>query len=139
MSTPTSALLLHNMAGQVIADPAGFLRLNWSTHARTFGETCAMFTTAAAALQRYGWERILVNQLSMRPFTPQEQQWISTVWLPYAVKESHYRFGAVVVASNLLTRLATSYITTSTPELPLRYRSFDREETAISWLLMQSS
>lgn len=130
-----SAILLKNNAGQVIVDPAGFLRLHWSDQPRTFAETCAMFTTAAAALARYEWGRILISQINMRPFSPQEQ--ISQQWLPEAVRTSGYRYGAVVVATNVLTRLATAYVTASFADLPLRYRSFDAEQEAITWLLQQ--
>ena len=131
------AVLLKNAAGQVIVDPAGFLRLHWSDQPRTFAETCAMFTTAAGALARYEWGRILINQVNMRPFSPQEQEWISQQWLPAAVRTSGYRFGAVVVATNVLTRLATAYVTTSFADLPLRYRSFDAEQESIAWLMQQ--
>lgn len=137
---PTDApftILLTNAAGQVLADPAGFLRLHWSGPSRTLADTQAMFTTAAQALSQYGWGRILVNQVHMLPFTPQEQLWISQEWLPAAVRDSGYRAGAVVVATNVLTRLATAFVTSSAPELPLRYRSFDLETKAIQWLLTQ--
>lgn len=131
------AILLKNNAGQVIVDPAGFLRLHWSDQPRIFADTCAMFTTAAAALVRYEWGRILINQVNMQPFSPQEQEWISQQWLPEAVRTSGYRFGAVVVATNVLTRLATAFVTTSFADLPLRYRSFDAEREAVTWLTQQ--
>lgn len=130
-------VLLQNAAGQVLVDPAGFLRLEWDSQPRTFAHIQAMFTTAAQALAQRGWSRILINQVAMIPFSPQEQQWISTEWLPAAVTVSGYRVGAIVVATNVLTRLATAFITTNVSGLPLRYRSFDTEEDAISWLLSQ--
>jgi hypothetical protein len=131
------AILLKNNAGQVIADPGNYLRLHWSDQPRTFADTCAMFTTAAAALARYEWGRILINQVKMQPFSPQEQEWISRQWLPEAVRTSGYRFGAVVVATDVLTRLATAFVTTSFSDLPLRYRSFDAEQQALTWLMQQ--
>lgn len=137
MSPATLTSLLKNAAGQVLADPTGFLRLHWSASPRALPDTQAMFVTAARALRQYGWGRILINQVQMAPFTPQEQRWISQEWLPGAVHESGYRAGAVVVATNVLTRLATAYITTNSPEPLLRYRSFDLEAVAIEWLLMQ--
>ena len=130
-------ILLKNAAGQVLADPAGFLRLHWGGQPRPFAHTQAMFTTAAQALRQRGWGRILINQVAMIPFNSREQQWIRDEWLPAAVVESGYRAGALVVATNVLTRLATAYITTSAPALPLRYRSFDTEAAAVSWLLEQ--
>jgi hypothetical protein len=136
-NNPLLTVLLKNAAGQVLADPAGFLRLNWGSQPRPFAHTQAIFTTAAQALEQYGWSRILISQVGMMPFNPQEQDWIATKWLPAAVQQSGYRAGAIVVATNVLTRLATSYITTSALALPLRYRSFDSEAAAVSWLLQQ--
>jgi hypothetical protein len=133
----SSIVLLQNAAGQVVVESGNYLRLHWSNQPRTFADTCAMFTTAAAALERYAWGRILINQVNMRPFSPQEQQWISQQWLPEAVRTSGYRFGAVVVATDVLTRLATSFVTASFADLPLRYRSFDAESEAIAWLTRQ--
>lgn len=104
---------------------------------RALADTQAMFTIAAQALNEHGWSRILVNQVHMLPFTPQEQLWISQEWLPAAVRDSGYRAGAVVVATNVLTRLATAFVISSVPQLPLRYRSFDLEKMAIQWLLTQ--
>ena len=131
------ATFLTSTAGQVFADPAGFVRVHWSGQPRTLAETRAMLTTAATTLERYGWGRILTNQTSMLPFSPEEQQWITQEWLPAAVLTSGYRFGAVVVSANVLTRLATAFVTTNFSDLPLRYRSFDGEAEAIAWLLQQ--
>lgn len=133
----SSVLVLNSNAGQVSADPAGFVRIHWSGQSRTFAETRAMLTAATTTLARYGWGRVLVNQVHMQPFLPQEQLWIAEEWLPAAVRTSGYRFGAVVVSTNVLTRLATAYVTTSFADLPLRYRSFDAESEAIAWLLQQ--
>lgn len=134
LASPT--ILLQNTAGQAIGEPAGYLRLQWGSQPRPFADTCALFAAAAAALERYAWGRILVDQVHMRPFTPQEQLWISQEWLPAAVRVSGYRFGAVVVAANVLTRLATAFVTSS-PEPGLRYRSFSTEQEAVGWLLRQ--
>jgi hypothetical protein len=135
-SAAYSVLLLDNAAGQVTAEPAGYLCLAWGSQPRQLADTRAMFTTAAQALRQRSWSRILINQVVMPPFTPQEQLWISQEWLPAAVRESGYRFGAVVLAANVLTRLATAFVT-SIPELPLRYRSFGTEKEALEWLLQQ--
>jgi hypothetical protein len=129
-------LVFQNNAGQVIAEPGAFLRLNWNGQPRAFADTCAMFTAAAEALRQHGWGRILIDQMQMQPFSSHEQLWISQQWLPAAVRESGYRFGAVLLAANVLTRLATAFVT-STPELPLRYRSFSTEVEALDWLIQQ--
>jgi hypothetical protein len=129
-------LLFTNAAGQLLADPAGFLRTTWTTQPRTLADTQALFTSMSTALHQRGWSRILINQVTMRSFSAAEQQWIGQEWLPRAVR-SGYRCGAVVVSTDIYARLATAFITTSVGGLPLRYRSFDQEAEAIAWLRQQ--
>ena len=132
-------VLFSNSAGRLLADPDGFLRAYWSAQPRALSDTQALFTGMGAALRQYGWGRILVNQVQMPPFSPAEQPWITQTWLPQAVQDSGYRYGAVVVAADIFARLATSFITTSVGGLPLRYRSFDAEADAVAWLGQQPS
>lgn len=136
MPTPLPSLYFENTAGEVLTDPTGFLRTNWSSHRRTPEATKAIFENMLRALQQRGWSRILVNQLDMIPFTPEEQQWIAHDWLPRAV-QAGYRHGAVVVSPNVLVRLATAFVTTSIQGLPLVYRSFNAEMDARRWLELQ--
>ena len=133
MATPSP--LFKNDAGQLTADPAGFMRMEWSGAPRTMAATQGLLTHLAQALQQRGWHKVLANQTSMPPFSPAEQAWISQEWLPQAVYEGGYRYGAIVVSTDTYARLATAYITTSVGGLPLRYRSFDDVGQATAWLL----
>lgn len=138
MSVISHALVyFENAAGQLLPDPAGFLRAHWSGNQRDLADTQALFTQMRHALEHFGWSRILINQIGMRPFTSAEQQWVAQQWLPVAVQESGYRHGAVVVSPEVMVRLATSYITTQIKSMPLVYRSFDAEDEAVHWLLQQ--
>ena len=60
---------------------------------------------------------------------------MSTEWLPQAVSESGYRFGAVQVAQNGFARLTRTQLMMATRELTHSYRTFEIEETAVAWLL----
>lgn len=130
-------LYFQNTAGRLLEDPAGFLRADWSSNARSLEDTCALFTHMRQALKRHNWSRILVNQLNMRPFSTAEQQWVSKEWIPLAVEEGGYRHGAVVVSPEVMVRLATAYVTTHVQNLPLTYRSFETDAEATQWLLRQ--
>ena len=136
MNPSLPSLYFENSAGEVLTDPAGFLRTNWSGQRRTLPATQAVFENMLRALQRHGLSRILVDQSQMVPFTSEEQQWIAREWLPRAV-QGGYRYGAVVVSPNVLVRLATAFITTTVLGLPLVYRSFDAAAEARRWLLQQ--
>ena len=111
------------------------MRMEWSGAPRTMAATQGLLTHLAQALQQRGWHKVLANQTSMPPFSPAEQAWISQEWLPQAVYEGGYRYGAIVVSTDTYARLATAYITTSVGGLPLRYRSFDDVGQATAWLL----
>ncbi|WP_201979632.1 hypothetical protein [Hymenobacter rubidus] len=131
-------LLFKNAGGELLADPAGYLRANWSAGPRTAADTRALFEQMLQQLRQRRWDRILVNQVGMQPFTSAEQQWIAINWLPRAVQEGGYRFGAVVVSNDVLVRLATAFVTTHVQGLPLVYRSFENEVEAVQWLVKQS-
>lgn len=130
------AIYFKNAAGQLLEDTAGFLRVNWSSNPYRPEEVRALFTHMAYALRRNSWSRILINQVGMRAFSQEEQQWITQEWLPLAV-QAGYRHGAVVVSEDVMVRLATAYITTQVNNLPLIYRSFINEAEALQWLLQQ--
>jgi len=132
-------LLFTNSAGQLAANPAGFLHVTWGPGARTLTATQALFEQLLEQLQQHNWSRVLVDQRAMLPFEKAEQTWITTDWLPRAVREGGYRYGAVVVSPTVLVRLATAFITTYVQGLPLTYRSFDSEADALHWLTQQPS
>ena len=133
----TPAPLFENAAGQLLADPAGLLRLVWSSQPRQLADTQALFGAVGQALRQRGWGRMLANQTQMPPLTPAEQQWLSQEWLPGEGRRSGYRSIAIVVSHNVLGRLATAAVTTVQPEGGPRYRSFDDEAAALAWLLRQ--
>lgn len=134
MTAATLPVLFANPAGQLAADPAGFMRMSWSAGPRTLADTQALLTQLAQALRQRGWGKVLADQTLMPSFSPTEQQWVAQEWLPAAVQHSGYRYGAIVVSSNTYARLATAFITTSVGRLPLRYRSFDSAAQASAWL-----
>ncbi|NML66558.1 hypothetical protein HHL22_15220 [Hymenobacter sp. RP-2-7] len=131
------ALLFENAAGQVLADSAGFLRLVWSANARQLTDTQSLMRAVSQHLRQRGWSRLLGDQTNLVPFSPEEQHWIGQEWLPGEARTSGYRHGAILVSSHVLSRLATAAITSAQPASGLRYRSFDDEATAVSWLLRQ--
>jgi len=137
MHQPALRPLFENNAGRLVADDAGFLRTTWSGQRSTLADTQGLFNAMLRGLQQRRWSRILVNQVQMPSFTPAEQQWVSKSWLPRAVAEGGYRFGAVVVSPDVLVRLATAFVTTNVQGLPLVYRTFDTDAQATEWLAQQ--
>lgn len=135
MAVASLSVLFKNPAGQLAADPVGFVRMTWSAAPRTLADTQELLTELTQALRQRNWGKVLANQTVMPSFSPAEQLWIAQQWLPPAVQVHGYRYGAIVVSTNTYARLATAFITTNVQGLPLRYRSFDDEAHAAAWLL----
>lgn len=126
-----------NTVGSVWEEPAGYLRLEYYSGLRQEAQFRALLTHARHAMQRHGWSRMLVNQQQMSPFTPAEEAWMTTEWLPQAVHESGYRQGAVVVAHDVFARLAMTGLVMTSRKLGHTYRNFESEKEAADWLLTQ--
>lgn len=130
-------LAFANNAGQILEDAAEFLRIEWSSRPCDADDARSLFDHLLEALRRRGWSRVLVNQIGMAPFTPDEQQWVAHDWLPRAVQAGGYRHGAVIVSPDVFVRLATTFVTSKVQDLALTYRTFNFEAEAVRWLLQQ--
>jgi hypothetical protein len=127
-----------NNAGCLWEEPLGYLQLEYYAGARSETQFQALLTHAQQAMKRHGWHRMLVNQQAMSAFTPIEEAWMMNEWLPRAVREAGYRYGAVVVAHNVFARLAMAGIVMTSRKLGHTYRNFEQEPDAIAWLLQQA-
>lgn len=136
---PLPALAFADNAGQILEDAAEFVRIEWGSRPRGPSDAQGLFDHLLQALQRRGWSRVLVNQIGMAPFTPDEQQWVAHDWLPRAVPAGGYRHGAVIVSPAVFVRLATTFVTSKVQNLALTYRTFNFEARAVRWLLTQPS
>ncbi|RAK68206.1 hypothetical protein [Hymenobacter edaphi] len=128
-------LYFENRAGRISDDPAGFARLTYFAGQRSEDELRALLGHVTRLLARRPDGRLLVDQRLMQPFSASEQQHMTQQWLPAAVAEGGYRYGAVLQAHDVFARLATAAVTTQGRDLNLTYRYFDDEPAAVQWLL----
>ncbi|WP_310394696.1 STAS/SEC14 domain-containing protein [Hymenobacter sp.] len=132
---PTArTIYFENSVGRIWEEPDAYLRLEYRPGPREETHFRALLNHLAQALARRGWHRILVDQQAMAPFSPGEQEWMTTQWLPRAVHEHGYRLGAVVVAHNVFARLVMNQLVMATRDLPHTYRTFERDADAVAWL-----
>jgi hypothetical protein len=126
-----------NNAGCLWEEPEAYIRLEYYAGVRSEVQFQALLTHAQQAMKRHGWSRMLVNQQAMSAFTPTEATWMMNDWLPRAVDEGGYRYGAVVVAHDVFARLAMMGIVMTSRKLVHLYRNFEDEPDAVAWLLAQ--
>lgn len=136
MSTPTTrTLYFENSIGRIWEEPAGYVRLEYRSGARETVQFRAILTHLVQALARHRWSKALIDQRAMAPYSPAELDWMSNEWLPRAVREYGYRFGAALVAHDVFARLAMNQLVMGNRGLPHTYRTFEAESDALAWLL----
>ena len=134
MPSAARSLYFENSVGRLWEEPAGYLRLEYKPNPRETVQFRAILTHTAQALSRRQWANILVDQRQMAPFDPVEQAWMTNEWLPNAVREHGYRFGAALVAHDVFARLAMNQLVMASRDLPHTYRTFEDESSALTWL-----
>lgn len=137
MPVASRTIYFKNNTGCVWEEPQGYVRLDYTPGVREETQFRALLTHARQAMRRHSWNKMLINQQQMSAFTPTEERWMIHEWLPQAVQEDGYRYGAVIVAHNVFARLATANLVLSSRQLGHIYRNFEREEEAVVWLLAQ--
>jgi len=137
MTAATRTIYFKNNAGCAWEEPEGYLRLDYYPGPREEAQFRALLTHIRQAMQRHGWGRLLVNQQQMSPFSATEEAWMMNEWLPVAVRENGYRYGAVIVAHDVFARLAMTGIVMTSRKLGHTYRNFEHEKEAVAWLLTQ--
>ncbi len=135
MNQSPRSLYFENGSGRIWEEPDHYLRLEYRSGPRELVQFRALLTHMGQALARRKWDKALIDQRAMAPLSPSEQAWMATEWLPRAVTEGGYRYGAVLVAHDVFARLAMNELVLSTRDLPHTYRTFEAEETALDWLL----
>jgi hypothetical protein len=138
MRKPTRSLYFENGIGRIWEEPEGYLRLEYFPGPRETVQFRALLTHTAQAMSRRQWDKMLIDQREMAPLNPGEQDWMTNEWLPRAVNENGYRYGAILVAHNVFARLATTQYVMASRGLPHTYRTFETQATAAAWLLEQS-
>ncbi|MGI4761099.1 MAG: hypothetical protein ACRYF0_10355 [Janthinobacterium lividum] len=135
MPTVSRTIYFKNNVGCLWEEPEAYLRLEYFSGPREEVQFRALLTHARQAMQRRSWSRLLVNQQQMSPFTPGEETWMVNEWLPQAVLENGYRYGAVLVAHDVFARLAMTGLVMTSRKLGHTYRNFEDEKGAVTWLL----
>jgi len=123
-----------NAVGRIWEEPLNYLRLDYYAAPREEVAFRALLMHALQALVRRGWGKILIDQRKMAPYSDAERAWMMDEWLPRAIREGGYRYGAVVLAENPFARVSMTRLALASRELGNTYKTFDTENDAVDWL-----
>ncbi|OGX90228.1 hypothetical protein [Hymenobacter coccineus] len=128
------SVYFENAAGRVWEEPQHYLRLDYYAGPREEVAFRALLTHALRAMTRRGWGKLLIDQRKMAPYSDAERAWMVEEWLPRAIREGGYRYGAVVLAENAFARVSMTRLAMASRELGNTYKTFDTEDEAMGWL-----
>jgi hypothetical protein len=111
-----------------------YVQIQYHPGPRKVEELRALLWHLTRALARQGTGKVLIDQRRMHTFTPQEQAWVLGEWLPSAIKDGGYRFGAILQPQDVFARLATMMMATQAKGMSVLYRHFTDEGSAKAWL-----
>lgn len=129
------SLYFENAAGRVWEEPLDYLRLEYYGGPREETVFRALLAHTLRALTRRAHGKLLIDQRKMAPYSDAERAWLVGEWLPRAVREAHYRYGAVVLAENVFARVSMTRLALAARELGNTYKTFATEAEALDWLL----
>ncbi|MGI4886607.1 MAG: hypothetical protein ACRYFR_16760 [Janthinobacterium lividum] len=128
------SIYFENAAGRVWEEPLNYLRLDYHAAPREEVAFRALLTHLLQALVRRGWGKLLIDQRKMAPYSDAERAWLVDEWLPRAIREGGYRYGAVVLSENPFARVSMTRLAMASRELGNTYKTFGSEDEALDWL-----
>jgi hypothetical protein len=127
-------LFFQNAAGKLYYQPAGFVRLVWSADRAPLEALKAYYAQVLALMLSTGTRKILSEHGQRPPLSGSAQQWLTSEWIPQAIREARARYCAIVEGSDPMHRLSTQSVVSASPS-GLVFQRFHAMETAESWLL----
>ena len=127
-------LYFENQAGQVYYRPAGYAHLVWEP-GRLAQATIEAYYEQVLALLLNTNTRLILSEHGQRFPLPQEvQNWLTTNWIPRAMRLGNVRHCAIVEGADPLHRLSTQSVVSTAP-VGFAFQRFATVRAAESWLL----
>ncbi|UYZ57971.1 SpoIIAA family protein [Hymenobacter latericus] len=137
MSAPDK-LRFANAFAEVQPDPEGFAYMRCLPGPRLLADYQEAMNALLRVIRNIGTGKALVDHMHIEPITPEEQQWVTTNWLPRAVVQGNYRYAALLSAPETMAWLnKVDPHLLDWPQAPT-FRHFSNETEARAWLRAQT-
>lgn len=128
-----------NSAGRVFEHPTGrgggYVVVEHAAGPRSFAAVQTLLGHAKQLLALRGWHKLLGDQRLMVPFTAEEQQWVTSLWLNTHRQGMRTWFGAVLLPAPVYAALPAGVANASSTASAMTYRLFTDPAAARDWLL----
>lgn len=122
-----------NAAGNVVFHSTGYVELAWAAHRVELSELQAFYEQALQLMLSTGAAKVLSVHGQRQPLPPAAQRWLTTDWIPRAMRLAGVRHCAIVEGDDPVHRLSTQGVVANSPAA-LEYRRFQHRADAEAWL-----
>ena len=126
-------LCFQNPVGKIFYQPAGFLRLAWSSERVPFEVIQAYYEQVLSLMLSSNTRKILSDHGQRAPLSGPIQQWLTEEWIPRAISQARVRYCAIVEGADPMHRLSTQSVVSASPA-GLIFQRFSTVDAAIAWL-----
>lgn len=134
LSATHETLFFESTAGRLYYQPAGYVRLSWAPGRLGLDLIQAYYEQVLTLLQRTNARRILSEHGQRAPLPVAAQEWITTNWIPRAMRLANTHHCAIVEGADPIHRLSTQSVVSSAPP-DFHFRRFEQLAAAEAWLL----
>ena len=127
-------LYFESPAGRLSYHSAGYVHLAWAPERLPLATIAAFYEQVLALLSSTDCRRILSDHGQRAPLSAEAQEWLTTNWIPRAMRLAQARHCAIVEGANPLHRLSTQSVVSTAPA-GFRFKRFDNVPAAAAWLL----
>ncbi|WP_324680196.1 hypothetical protein [Hymenobacter sp. GOD-10R] len=129
------ALNFLNAAGHLFFESAGYLRLTWYPHARSYHTAIRpLLEYTLVSLRATACSKLLVDHRSLMAYGD-HASWLLLDYIPRLLTQTPYQQGAYLPNTDVTIRNGMSYLLKEAHHrYGFPYDSFAREEQAVAWL-----
>ena len=134
-----SSLYFHNELATVLEHADGYVRIDWHPIPIQSTTLRAVYKHVLELFLHSGLGKLLSDHQHRPPLLEHDLNWINQQWVPQALRQTNYRYCAVVLSPDPLTRTATLAANRQLDDLPVRVEYFEDERRAAQWLFEAGS
>lgn len=130
------SLYFHSSLAVIIEYPGRYVQIEWQPVPMFSNDLREVYEQLLQLLKESQLSKVLSDHQMMPAIMPHDQDWLATDWAPRAVRESAYRYCAIINSHDVYNHLGTNELGQRIQRnSSLRISHFSDPELAAQWLL----
>ncbi|MBC6699307.1 hypothetical protein [Hymenobacter sp. BT190] len=134
------SLYFHSNLAIITEYPGHYVQIEWQPVPMISSGLREAYEQLLQLLKESQLSKVLSDHQMMPAIMPLDQEWLAADWAPRAVRESSYRYCAIIDSHDVYNHLSTSEVARRVQRnSPLLVSHFPDPDSATRWLLSSAS